>query len=318
MDLSIIIPVFNKKTLTQNMLTSLVKTLPQSLRVEVIIVDDASTDGTSAWLAGLSNTDLDCPQIESLRVLRNTHNLGYAKSNNLAVEQAQGVMLALLNNDLVFMQAWLEPMLAIFKDHPSTPIIVGNLQYRPDTDVLDHAGIEVRFDTESNRPVIEHLREINFTEPKKTFAVTGACCLIARQTFRTLDGFDEAYSNGGEDIDLCMKVTQAGGSCWVVPVSSVWHHVSQTRGQNDERDERNSWLLFRRWHKKIAGELERSCAGLVFESPHEDSLNRRMAAEFLDGTRKLAPIVVKAMAQKYVQAELMRWERQFNSHAYAT
>lgn len=315
-DLSIIIPVLNKKTLTQTMLASLVKTLSQSLAVEVIIVDDASTDDTCAWLASLSNADLACPQIKSLRILRNTHNLGYAKSNNLAAKEARGALLALLNNDLVLKPGWLEPMLAMFERSPLKPIIVGNLQYQPDTNTLDHAGIEVRFDTESNRPVIDHRRESIPTEPEKVFAVTGACCLIARQTFVTLGGFDEEYINGGEDVDLCMKVIQAGGTCWVVPASSVWHHVSQTRGKQEDRDEKNSWRLFKLWHKQIARELERSCATLFGNAPHEDPLTMRMVSEFLAGTRSLAPIAVKAMAQKYVQAELSRWEKYFHADAH--
>jgi len=314
-DLSIIIPVFNKKTLTQTMLASLVKTLPQSLAIEVIIVDDASTDDTSAWLASLSNADLACPQIKSLRILRNTLNLGYAKSNNLAAKHARGALLALLNNDLVLKPGWLEPMLVMFERSLSKPIIVGNLQYQPGSDTLDHAGIEVRFDTKSNRPVIEHRRESTPAEPEKVFAVTGACCLVGRRTFETLGGFNEEYMNGGEDVDLCMKVTQVGGACWVVPASSVWHHVSQTRGQQVDRDEKNSWRLFQIWHKQIAHALERSCAGIFSNTPHLDPFTERMVSEFLKGTRSLAPIPIKVMAQKYVQTELARLEKRF--HVYA-
>jgi GT2 family glycosyltransferase len=112
-----------------------------------------------------------------------------------------------------------------------------------------------------------------------------------------------------------MKVAQAGGACWIVPTSNVWHHVSQTRGRQEDRDERNSWRLFQLWHKQIARELEYSCAGLFTNAPHEDPLTKRMATEFRAGTRSLAPIAVKVMAQKYVQAELARWEKQFHMHA---
>jgi glycosyltransferase involved in cell wall biosynthesis len=56
-DVSIIISVFNKLTLTQNMLACLVKTLPQNLFVEVMILNDASTDETAAWLSGLRKTE---------------------------------------------------------------------------------------------------------------------------------------------------------------------------------------------------------------------------------------------------------------------
>ncbi len=308
-------PVFNKQTLTQNMLESLVKTLPQNLTAELIVVDDASTDGTSAWLASLTIIDLACPQLKTLNVLKNTDNLGYAKSNNLAVKQSKGEILALLNNDLVLKPGWLEPMLAIFAQKASVPNIVGNLQYQPETGDLDHAGIEVRINPESNRPVVEHRREFTTSSPHQVFAITGACYLIARQTFEQLGGFDEVYINGGEDVDLCLKVKQAGGTCWVVPTSEVWHHVGQTRGRHDDRDEKNSWRLFQKWPTQIAHELERSCAEIVANAPDEDPLTKSMALEFLSGKRTLTPIAIKTMAQKAVQAELLRWERYFHAHA---
>lgn len=312
--LSIIVPVFNKQSLTQKMLESLAKTLPQSVTAELIIVDDASTDETSGWLESLTILDIACPQIKTLNVIKNPHNLGYAKSNNLAAKQSKGEILALLNNDLVLKSNWLEPMLALFDQQPSIPIIIGNLQYQPETGLLDHAGIEVRINQESNRPVIEHLRELGSTSPQPVFAITGACCLIARQTFELLGGLDEEYVNGGEDVDLCFKVKQAGGTCWLVPSSEVWHHVGQTRGRDDDRNEKNSWRLFRKWQTQIAHELELSCAEIVSNAPHEDPMTKRMALEYLTGTRTLAPIAIKAMAQKTVQTELARWERYFHAH----
>ena len=313
MKISIIIPVFNQLTYTQQMYESLQETLPDSLDIEVLFVDDASSDGTSAWLSSIASTTPSAHSIKSVRVLTNPVNLGYAKSNNRAARESTGDLLLLLNNDLVLKPGWLEPMLKVVNQNQSLPAIVGNLQYLPDTNILDHAGIEVRLDTESNRPVIEHIREHISDKPKKVFAVTGACCLIARNTFESLGGFDEQYVNGGEDVDLCMKVTQAGGSCRVVPASSVWHHVSRTRSRQVERDEKNSWRLFQLWHKQIARELERSCARLIADTPMEDQLTKRIAEEFLEGTRSLAPIAVKAMAQKYVQTELSRWKQNFNA-----
>ena len=77
-----IIPVFNKLALTQKMFASLVKTLPQSLAVELIVVDDASTDDTQAWLASLSNIDLECPAIKAVHILKNTQNLGLKSLGN--------------------------------------------------------------------------------------------------------------------------------------------------------------------------------------------------------------------------------------------
>ncbi len=295
------------------MYESLQATLPDSLDIEVLFVDDASSDGTPNWLRSIASTTPSTKSIKSVRVLTNPINLGYAKCNNRAARESKGDYLLLLNNDLVLKPSWLEPMLDLVNQNQSSPIIVGNLQYLPGTNTLDHAGIEVRLDTESNRPVIEHIRELISDKPQKVFALTGACCLIASQTFEALGGFDDNYVNGGEDVDLCMKVTQAGGSCWMVSASSVWHHVSHTRGRQRERDERNSWRLFQLWHKQIARELERSCARLIADTPNEDPVTKHNAEEFLVGSRYLAPIAVKVTAQKYIQKELANWRQQFNT-----
>ena len=287
---------------------SLGKTLPGNLLIELIIVDDASTDETFEWLNCFEINTLECQQIKSFRVLRNEHNIGYGKSNNVAAKYARGEILALLNNDLELKPGWLEPMLAVFKQHLTRPIIVGNLQYASDTRALDHAGFVVRIDKESNRPVLEHLRECSFGLPHKVFAVTGACCLIARQVFERLAGFDEAFINGGEDVDLCLRVTQSGGTCWVVPDSKIWHQISQSRGWDEERNEKNTWRLFRLWHKQIAKELERDCAEIAVRASNENPFVKQITREFLDGSRSLAPVAIKLMAQRYVQNELERLE----------
>jgi GT2 family glycosyltransferase len=314
-DLSIIVPVFNNRLVTQSMLESLIATLPQNLSAELIIVDDASTDSTSTWLESLIIDDFGCPQIKSLYLLKNTQNLGYAKSNNLAAKKSKGQILALLNNDLVLKRGWLEPMLAVFSQQPLAMRVVGNLQYGTATGAMDHAGIDVRINPESGRPIIEHRRECATTTPHQVFAVTGACCLLSRATFERVGGLDEGYVNGSEDVDLCLKVRTAGGECWIVPDSDVWHHVSKTRGRHDDRDEKNSWRLFQKWQSQIARELERSCAEIYAKSPHEEPLTKRMAIEFLTGARGLAPIAIKAMAQQVVQAELVRWEKYFHANA---
>lgn len=313
MKISIIIPLFNQLTYTRQMYASLQATLPDGLDIEVLFVDDASSDGTSTWLRTIASKTPSSHSIKSIHVLSNSVNLGYAKSNNRAAEESKGDLLLLLNNDLVLKPGWLEPMLEVINQNQSIPAIVGNIQFLPDTNILEHAGIEVRLDSRSNRPVIVHIRELFSINPVKVFAVTGACCLVKRQTFELLGGFDEEYVNGGEDVDLCMKIIQAGGSCWIVPASGVLHHVSTTRGHQLERDEKNSWRLFQLWHKQIAQQLEIVCARLIIEKVYENSFTKRMAEEFLEGKRSIAPIAIRVMAQRYVQKELDHLKQHFNA-----
>jgi GT2 family glycosyltransferase len=243
--LSFIVPLYNGLPFTQAMVTSLQATLPAGLTHEIILVDDGSSDGTRDWLATLGDPPF--------RVVLNERNLGFAAANNRGAAVAHGEFLALLNNDLVLTPGWLEPMLAAHACLGRRAGLVGNVQYRADDGTLDHAGIGV-----TTQGKIEHLRAL----PKsvgglsEVFAVTAACCLVPREDFLAVGGFDEAFINGGEDVDLALKL-RARGQCTVVALaSSVRHHVSAARGPTTLRDEQNSRRLFQRW----PAELERAIA----------------------------------------------------------
>lgn len=306
MKISIIIPLFNQLAYTQQMYESLQVTLPDGLDIEVLFVDDASSDGTPAWLRSISSITPSTKSIKSVRVLTNPINLGYAKSNNRAARESKGDLLLLLNNDLVLKSGWLEPMLEVVNQNQSSPIIIGNLHYLPDTNILDHAGFEVLLDIKSNIPVIEHRRSISSYSAEQVFAVTGACCLISRQTFETVGGFDEEFINGGEDVDLCLKVKEQSGKCWIAPNSKVWHHTSQTRGRNKDRDKKNSARLFQKWSKQISLNLELVCAKILINEKKIDSFVEQIIKEFISGNRNIAPIEVKILAQKIVHTEFKR------------
>jgi GT2 family glycosyltransferase len=101
---SIIVALHNCLHLTQAMLRSLDATWPADVTRELILVDDASSDGTRAWLAAL-------PPIPQRRFIHVAQNVGYAAANNLGARDATGQRLLFLNNDLEFHPGWLEPLL---------------------------------------------------------------------------------------------------------------------------------------------------------------------------------------------------------------
>ena len=123
---SFIIPLFNNLALTRACVASLQATLPAGLTHEIILVDDGSTDATRAWLSTLG---------PPFRVVLNDRNLGYAAANNRAITHARGDVLALLNNDLVFLPSWLEPMLGAHRSLADRAGLIGNLQLNARTGV---------------------------------------------------------------------------------------------------------------------------------------------------------------------------------------
>jgi GT2 family glycosyltransferase len=243
---SFIIPLFNHLEQSQAMLASLQSCMPAGLDHEIILSDDASTDGTAAWLATLAGT----PRIKTLL---SPHNRGFAANNNAAVRHAQGDVLALLNNDLLLQPGWLQPMLAVLADSSLKAGVVGNVQWRLADGSTDHAGVGI-----NPAGQLMHIQDASVFQGKpvaKTLAVTGACMLLRRADFERVGGFDERYINGAEDVDLCFKLRQLGLGAYVALNSRVGHHVSLSRGPAVDKDERNSRLLYQRWRQLLKQEL---------------------------------------------------------------
>ena len=304
MKISIIVSLFNQIHCTQAMFNSLISTLPIGLDIEIVFIDDASIDDTQQWLHSIKSLNSVKRSLNAIKCFRNFSNCGYAKSNNKAAALASGEILIFLNNDLILQPGWLEPMLATFSQHKKYPAIVGNLQYREDNGKLDHAGIEVLLDINTGHVIIDHCREIADQRPNSVFALTAACCLISNVVFTAAGGFNEKYLNGGEDVDLCLKIKQKNGVCLIAYDSAVKHHVSKTRGQVMERDLRNSLRLIESWTASISREIEAASAErLLLTSPGLDPVVRQMTEEYIAGRRKLAPIAVKSLARQCVDAE---------------
>ena len=296
-EVSFLVPLFNHVQQTQEMLASLLASLPEDLQFELIFSDDASTDGTRQWLSTLSD-----PRIQ---VTLNAHNLGYAKTNNVAAEFATGNYLALLNNDLVFAPGWLEPMLKALVSPELHAGIVGNLQFRVVDGGLDHAGVVL-----TPRGQFDHLREEppQGVQAREVYVTTGACMLMRRADFEAVGGFDDVFVNGCEDIDLCLKIRAGGKKIYVAPESKILHHVSLSRSRASLQNEKNSHYLYSKWRKEIKLQLTKNwVAGLATPaSNYAECLDGVLEASF-----KLKPhIAAMTIAEAALLREEARWRRE--------
>ena len=236
MRVSIISALHNNLACTQEMLRSLLATIDRAPDVEVLLIDDASTDGSAEWLRQLRE-----PRV---RPLFCATNVGFGAANNRAAREARGDVLVLVNNDVVLQPGWLEPMLDGLT-HCATPGLIGNLQYAVASGELDHRGVKMdllRRPYHDRTPRPRHARRDYSRYP----AVTAACCAIRRQTFLDAGGFDEVYRNGYEDVDLCLRLGQRGFRHYVANRSAVQHHVSISPGRF-ARESANLSLFLSRW-----------------------------------------------------------------------
>lgn len=231
--ISIVTALYNRLDLTQSFVRQL-QPLLREKPLEVILVDDGSSDGTREFLATLQ---------APFRVILNEHNLGYAGSNNVGARSAGGDFLFFLNNDLELKPGWLEPMLAeVVKREVG---MVGNVQLNAGTGLIDHAGIVftpwgIPEHYGQNYLRLPRRRDCNFA------AVTAACCTVRRQVFLDAGGFDEGYRNGMEDIDLCLRLREGGLQNRVVTRSVVGHHISSSPGRKNS-DQANIRRFLDKW-----------------------------------------------------------------------
>ncbi len=236
-DCSIVIPVWNKMELTVQCLTALAR-LPEQLRYEVIVVDNGSSDGTGEFLRQLQS---------DVRIITNDENLGFAKACNQGARIARGKYVVFLNNDTIPLQGWLNALVAEAEAHPEVGIVGSKLLFADGT--IQHAGVvfmrrllspyHIYRSASADVPAVNQRREFQ--------AVTAACMLIRRELFEAVNGFDEGFINGFEDVDLCLKVREKGHHVIYQPRSVLYHLESQTPSRN-AHDEHNARYLQQRWN----------------------------------------------------------------------
>ncbi|MDH3502907.1 MAG: glycosyltransferase [Nitrospirota bacterium] len=241
-DCSIIIPVFNKVELTRQCLTHLAE-VTDGYSYEVIVVDNASTDGTKEFLSTLGG---------DIQVISNPGNYGFAKACNQGAAAAKGRFLIFLNNDTIPKSGWLRPLVDEVQQHSDVSIVGSKLLYPDDT--IQHAGVVFSKNCLTPYHVFRgasgDLPAVNVRQEFQV--VTAACMLIRREEFGEVGGFDEIYRNGFEDVDLCLKVGKRGKKVIYQPESVLYHLEHQTPGRKDPEAERhNGRVLMDRWASTI-------------------------------------------------------------------
>jgi O-antigen biosynthesis protein len=229
---SILMAVYNRLDLTKLCLESLERSLA-GVVYEVLIVDDLSTDGTREFLQTLS---------APYRVFLRDQKGNFAINNNLAAREARAERLLFLNNDTELAPGWYEPMRDALERAPDAGFI-GNHQTNPGTRRYDHLGV-VFAPWLTPAHYGQHFARVPAALREGCTpwsAVTAACCLTYRDTFWAAGGFDEAYVNGCEDIDLCLRMHRLGRRHYVANGSTIVHHKGASPGRkkfNDKNLER--------------------------------------------------------------------------------
>lgn len=225
---SIVIPVWNNWPVTRGCLVALRGTLPESSAIEIIVVDDASTDETGRELAAWSAVE------PRLRILRNAANVGFVGSCNAAAAAATGDVLVFLNNDTVPLPGWFEALLRSFADLPGAGAVGGKMLF-PDGRLQEAGGVIFadgsachfgRGEADAAAPPFDLPRPVDY--------VSGAMLATPRPLFAEMGGFDPAFAPGYyEDTDYCFRLRERGRGVWFQPAAMAVHFEGATAGTDE-------------------------------------------------------------------------------------
>jgi GT2 family glycosyltransferase len=236
--LSVVIPVHDRARLTGRCLEAVLA--DERRPEELIVVDDASTDSTADLLASYG---------EAIRTVRLERNEGFAAACNRGAALADGEAIVFLNNDTEPRPGWLAALSTYAEEHPAAAVVGARLLYP--TGAVQHAGVAIGQDGyphnlyagfPADHPAVAHSRRLQ--------AVTGACMLVRRETFEAAGGFDTGFLNSLEDVDLCLRIGEAGGEVHYCAAAIVTHLESVSRGRRD-RFERSLALYRERWRQRV-------------------------------------------------------------------
>jgi GT2 family glycosyltransferase len=187
---------------------------------EIIVVDNASTDGSAALVRA---------RYPSVVLIEAGANLGFAEGNNVAVARATGDYLALLNSDAVADERWIEELVATLEHEPRAAVAEGKIYYAAPRDRIDQAG--ALFNNLGNYWGRGHKERDDrgaFDEPVEIAGVT-ACAMVVRHAAVAGEPlFDGSLFMYGEELDLTLRLRSAGWSVLFAPRAVVWHGGMQS------------------------------------------------------------------------------------------
>jgi hypothetical protein len=183
-------------------------------RFEVIVVDNASTDGLPEYV------ERSFPQVS---VLRSPVNLAYGKGNNLGASLANGQFLLFLNHDTIVTDAFLIELMKVVQTRPEVGVAQSKILMASNPNLIDSAGAYL---TKTGMWVHRDHGlpdRIVDTNPIEILGACGACLMVRRGLFETLGGFDPDFVIYFDDADFCWRARLLGKITVLVPSSVIYH-----------------------------------------------------------------------------------------------
>jgi GT2 family glycosyltransferase len=215
LSVAVVIPSWNSLELLPRCLASLVD---QGEEIELLVVDNGSADGSLAYLEREGVPHLALPR-----------NVGFAAAVNLGAARVTAAAVLALNADTVLEPGAVAALRVALAADPS----LGGVQPRilqleeagrpVDTARLYSAGQALARDGRALETGAGESQRPEYLAPAEVFGVCGAACLLRRELFDRLGGYDERYFAFYEDVDLNVRARIAGWRFGYVPEAVIWH-----------------------------------------------------------------------------------------------
>jgi hypothetical protein len=229
MDVSIIIVSWNTRALLATCLKSVIREAAQ-LRTEVILVDNASTDGSPAMVR---------EQFPGVRLVENQANRGFASANNQGIRLASGRCVLLLNPDTEMKPGSLASLVGYMDANPRAGA-AGSRLLNPDGSLqassypFPSLGRELwrLLHLDRLRPLgVYEMHAWDMTRPRPVEVIQGASLMLRKAALEQVGLLDEDYFIYTEEVDLCYRLQKAGWELAYVPQSQVVHYGGQSTQQ---------------------------------------------------------------------------------------
>jgi GT2 family glycosyltransferase len=188
----------------------------------VLVVDNASSDGSAAIAERLAD------EHERVRLQRSATNRGYAGAVNLALPEARGEFVAVLNMDVVVSSGWLDPLVVFLEETPDAGVACPLILLESDPQRINAAGQNLNKTGLGFNRWLDKPRGVAGEAPFEVDGLHGAAFVIRRELLERLGGWDESGFLYFEDVELSWLLRIAGTEIWCVPGSTVSHdyHLS--------------------------------------------------------------------------------------------
>lgn len=205
---------------------ALIDTIPfNDESLEVIVVDNASKEDEAAIIA---------QRYPQVRVVRSQQNLGFAGGNNLGIQAARGRYLFLINNDTIFRDFNVQPLIDRLELSSTIGMLCPKIRFAWGDNPIQYTGY-----TPLSRITMRN-RSIGFGETDHgqydTAHITpyahGAAMLVKREVIEKAGMMPECYFLYYEELDWSMMIRRAGYDIWYDPACTIFHKESQSTGQN--------------------------------------------------------------------------------------